>query len=278
LKVIKNINNNVSVCLDDSGNEVIAFGKGLGFKKPPYEITNLNMITKTFYDVDPRYFGLLNLISEEIFEVSAKIVDYSILKIELPLSPNIVFTLADHIQFAIQRQKQGMNIKFTSQYDLEHFNAAEIEVGRFAVYLIKRRLKIELPNDEIYGIAMHFINAESIEKKSDTKFTTEEIIIQVIEIIEKFLNLKIEKSGFNYSRFASHLEYLFERNKKEEVLASKNLDMYQSFKKKFPEAYECAKKISCFFYENFYWKLEEEELIYLMLHINRLCTREDSVS
>lgn len=38
MKVIKNINNNVSLCLDSKGNEIVAFGKGLGFIKPPYEI------------------------------------------------------------------------------------------------------------------------------------------------------------------------------------------------------------------------------------------------
>ena len=38
MKVIKNINNNVSICVDDNNREVIAFGKGIGFKKPPYEL------------------------------------------------------------------------------------------------------------------------------------------------------------------------------------------------------------------------------------------------
>ena len=38
MKVIKNINNNTSICLDSNNQEVVAFGKGIGFIKPPYEI------------------------------------------------------------------------------------------------------------------------------------------------------------------------------------------------------------------------------------------------
>ena len=37
MRVIRNINNNVALCLDGNGNEVVAFGKGIGFKKPPYD-------------------------------------------------------------------------------------------------------------------------------------------------------------------------------------------------------------------------------------------------
>lgn len=38
MQVVKNINNNVSLCLDNDGHEVIVFGKGIGFVKPPHEI------------------------------------------------------------------------------------------------------------------------------------------------------------------------------------------------------------------------------------------------
>ena len=38
MKVIKNINNNISLCLDSRNNEVVAFGKGIGFTKPPYDV------------------------------------------------------------------------------------------------------------------------------------------------------------------------------------------------------------------------------------------------
>lgn len=52
MKVIKNINNNVSLCLDSKNNEVIAFGKGIGFTKPPYEIPLSEMIRGISYSTE----------------------------------------------------------------------------------------------------------------------------------------------------------------------------------------------------------------------------------
>ena len=33
MRVLRTINNNVVICLDNNENEVVAFGKGIGFKK-----------------------------------------------------------------------------------------------------------------------------------------------------------------------------------------------------------------------------------------------------
>lgn len=48
MKVVKCINNNVAICLDDDNNELVAFGKGIGFKKPPFEI-DVAVIQKTYF-------------------------------------------------------------------------------------------------------------------------------------------------------------------------------------------------------------------------------------
>lgn len=275
MKVIKNINNNVCVCVDDDGNELIAFGRGLGFKQPPYEIKDLSMINRTFYDVDHRYFDLLNLIPDEIFELSAKIVDYARNKINTTLNPNIVFTLADHIQFAIQRFRENMVIKIPVYHDLRHFHPVEVQIGEFAVKLINKQMETNIPTDEVYSIAMHFINAESVHPAQEVAFTTEEIISDAVKIIEGCFEMQINRSNFNYSRFSSHMEYLLERGNNGETIKSQNLTMFESIKKEFPSTYNCAEKINHYLSNCFGWKLSEEEILYLMLHINRLCSRED---
>ena len=55
MQVIKKINNNFAICVDGEGNELIAFGKGIGFPKVPYEIEDLSVINRTFYDIDQKY-------------------------------------------------------------------------------------------------------------------------------------------------------------------------------------------------------------------------------
>ena len=75
MKAIKKINNNVALAVDGNGKELIAMGKGIGFPEMPYEITDLNSITKTFYSIDNTLIGLFSEISEEIFDVSFSIVE-----------------------------------------------------------------------------------------------------------------------------------------------------------------------------------------------------------
>ena len=67
MKVIKNINNNISLCLDSRNNEVVAFGKGIGFTKPPYDVP-LSKIDRTFYDVDEEQLAVLNRIPEDVLK------------------------------------------------------------------------------------------------------------------------------------------------------------------------------------------------------------------
>ena len=68
MKVIKNINNNISLCLDSRNNEVVAFGKGIGFTKPPYDVP-LSKIDRTFYDVDEEQLW------EDVSAVTAQALD-----------------------------------------------------------------------------------------------------------------------------------------------------------------------------------------------------------
>ena len=111
MKVIKKINNNVALCLDGNQRELIAFGKGIGFKPIPYELTDLSVIERTYYGISPEYQGLLKEIPKEIFDVSGMLVDLAANSIDADFNRNLVITLADHINFAIDRYKKNIHIK-----------------------------------------------------------------------------------------------------------------------------------------------------------------------
>ncbi|MDB2102330.1 PRD domain-containing protein [Clostridium paraputrificum] len=273
--VVKKINNNVAICLDNNNNELIAFGKGIGFPATPYELCDLSKVQRTFYGVNSLYFNFINEIPENIFEISVKIVDYSKTKIKNEVNSNIVFTLADHINFAIQRYEKKINLKLPFAYDINHLYEAEMSVGEWAVEQIRKDLNINLPENEAVSIALHFINAENIE--TGTHFVTDEsnLILNITEIVEKEFDLHINKLEFNYSRFVSHLKYLLKRKEKEIEVSSENLKLYDSMCKDFPDICICAIHINEYLNKTINLNLNKEELLYLMLHINRLCTRED---
>ena len=119
---------------------------------------------------------------------------------------------------------------------------------------------------------MHFINSQ-IKKYSDCSIDSEELVHQIRSILEKVYKIKIDVNSFNYSRFVTHMDYLIKRIIKNEQIDSDNEKMYDEIKKRFEKAYECTLLIEQVFDEKLQRKLNKEERLYLMLHINRMCTR-----
>lgn len=274
MKVIKKINNNVVICLDSNNCELIAFGKGIGFPKIPYELEDLTMIDRTFYDLDQEKISLFNEIPEAVMQVSNEVVDKAKIYLDENLSDSLLFTFADHLQFAIQRCKEGMIIANPLVYDIQHLYYKEMELAKWARRLVYRRLFVRLPSEEEANMAMHFINAQRIAKKYDEESDTTRIIEDVTSIVEKELNLLIDRDDFNYARFIMHLQYLIKRKDKKSMIQTNNLKMFSQMKQEFPEVYRCVVQIKEYLVSVLNWQLNDEELLYLMLHVNRFYNRE----
>lgn len=274
MKAIKKINNNFAICLDNNNNELIAFGKGIGFPSMPYEIEDLSMIDRTFYGVNPNYYDLLNEIPDDVFEISANIIEFAKKKIKQALNPNLIFTLADHINFSIQRYEKKIFIQMPITNDIRYLCEAEMEVGEAAIAFINRVKHIHLGSDEAASIAIHFMNAE-VNEHSSKQEINEDVILEITSIIEEDFHLTIHKKDFNYSRFVSHMHYLFKRKDAQIEISSENKKIFDSLCQECKTTYACALHISEYMEGVMHWHLGEEELLYLMLHINRLCARED---
>lgn len=274
MKVIKNINNNVSICLDSHGVQVVAFGKGIGFCKPPYDL-EMSRIQRTFYDIDPSYIKMIQNIPIEMIELSAQVIDYARIKVEYLMNSSIVFTLADHLSFAIQRFQQNMVIDMPIYYDVKALYEKEYDIGKYALMLIQKKMKITLPKEEITNIALHLINAAAMAKNKEKKQDTRIAVSHIKKLIEQHFDMNISEDDFNYSRFVSHLQYLLKRGEKGVSITSENYQLYAALKEKFPDAYDCSLKINEYLHKIYGYTFDEEELLYLMLHINRLYIRED---
>ena len=96
---------------------------------------------------------MINLIPDKVFELSVKIVNYAQQNIEKLTNSNIIFTLADHINFAIKRCEEKMVIDVPVYYDIQHLYPHEFAVGEYALKEIKKVMSIQLPKEEIIGIA-----------------------------------------------------------------------------------------------------------------------------
>ena len=251
----------------------MAFGKGLGFIKPPYEI-DLKKVERTFYNLNPNFINMIQDISVEAFEIADKVMNYASIVLDCELNANLVFTLADHLNFAIKRHEQGVNLKLPIVTDIEQLFEQEIDVGRYALTLIQDRLQISLPKVEAAYIALNIINSEFNNMRKDGDIN-DKIIQDITVLIERNFNIKIDIESFSYSRFVSHMYYLLKREKKNHRIKSDNKRLYQSLVDTYPKTYQCLLQIKNYFNTACDWNLADEECLYLMLHINRLYARED---
>ena len=254
MKVIKNINNNISLCLDSRNNEVVAFGKGIGFTKPPYDVP-LSKIDRTFYDVDEEQLAVLKRIPEDVLEAAAEIVDLANEKMDNQFRKNI-------------------NIKLPLLYEVRQLYPGESELGKQALDILKKRLKVSLPREEAAAIALHFVNYKAqAETAPDIDYGS--IIEQATVIVERELHVTVDRDSFNYYRFVTHMHYMMKRTLDNTMIDSQNRDLFESMKKEYPAIYSCSVKVAALIEQRLQKSLSEEEILYLILHINRLCARED---
>lgn len=276
---IKKINNNVAICLDSKKNELIAFGKGIGFPKMPYEITDLKLVERTFYDISNQYIGLINEIPEEVITFTSDVLDRYTARLEYELNPNVVFTLSDHIAFAILRFQKGVVVRMPLSYDLEQTYPAEVQISREILKEINQKFQVHLANDEVVGIAMHFINNcynsmidEGSEPGKEADF--EEVLKCVTDIVEGEMEINVGKATFSYARFATHLQFLVDRLRSTQTIATDNKSMYEAVRQQYRAVSSCVDKISAYLQEVTGCEIADEEKLYLILHVNRICEKE----
>lgn len=267
MKVIKNINNNVAICVDSAGNELIAVGKGIGFRKPPYDV-DIDQISRTYYNLDNRYIALLESIDSSVFDVAVEIRQIAE-QHQLATNQNLVFTLADHIDFAIKRLKEGISFSLPIEVDVKNLLPREVAVGKEALALIEKRLGVSMPPEEAVSIAINIVNAEY---EHDRKWHIDARLIEdILTIVSDDMDVEIDKETFTYARFVSHLRYLLERGDAE--AQDDKASLLASMRATNPREYACALVVKKKIDDELDRSLPTDEVLYLTLHISRLCDR-----
>ena len=214
MKIERVINNNVLSAFDENNREVVIMGRGIAFKKRPGDVVDEEKIEKIFVlndqDEVGKFAELLKSLPLEHLQVSADIIDYAKQVMKGRLSPGIYITLTDHINFALDRKKSGMQFQNALLQEVKNFYPSEYLIGEYAISLIERRLGVKLPVDEAASIAMHFVNAEYNTDMSDTMNITS-LIKEILELVETEMGTNPNELGLYYSRFVTHLKFLAQR-------------------------------------------------------------------
>lgn len=276
MKIIRQINNNAALALDGNGKELVVLGRGVGFPKMPYELTDLSRIERTFYDVNPKYFGMAADLPRPLVLACAEIVEQAEIELDCELNPNLPFTLADHLNFAAERLRKGIEISTPLAYDVKHLYPRETELAEKARELLAKTADLELPESEVANIALHLINAEAEAGDMHSMMMTIKALSDIDRIVEKDLAIQLNKESFSYSRFSMHLRYLIQRLASGKQVEDRISGMLVQMKRECPQAYLCARDVAEYFRDTWSWQCNDEELLYLTLHISRLQEKNGS--
>lgn len=275
---IRKLNNNAVVCRDSLNREVVALGKGIGFGGDFPRELDMAAIERTFYSVDTKGQRIMQDLPADVLIFTARVMDIVTNELPYELSPNAVLIMADHLSFAIARQKKGIRFDMTFAYDVQQLYPLEFKIGRYIVSRLRQEMGVVLPNEEVAGIAMNLVNAKTgteVEASSSRACSFEQLLNEVTAIVERDFRTIIDRDTFEYSRFATHVQYLFRRIQGGEIISSANLALYGNSREEFPELASCIDHISGYIEHSWGTRLTDDEKLYLLLHVNRICSQQN---
>ena len=274
--IIKRILTNNAVVIDDENQqEKIVCGKGIAFKKRPgMEIDEMS-INQTFIleggGEYSRFEQLLKDVPLEYLALSSEIINMAKLEFAKKFKDNVIITLSDHLYVAIKRCREGMTISNPLLWDIKNFYEIEYDIGLRALELIKNKFHIQLPNDEAGFIALHIVNVELDEDNMDHIFQVTKVIQEIMTIVKYHFHAEFDTSNVYYYRFITHLKFfalrLLKDNQFNEDEENELLDVV---KDKYCTSYECVLKIKDFLEKKYNYTLQEDEIVYLTIHVHRV--------
>lgn len=272
--ILKKINNNVALASSDAGEEIVVFGKGVGFHEMPYELEDESVIQRVFRDVDEKCIGGFANIADDVLLVASDIVAMADKALDCALAGNLVVCLADHLRYALERTGDGIAIENPLSHEVAFVYPREVELGRRGIELVSERMGVNLPESEITSIALHLVNAEvdgmGSSQDMDLVMKSTVILERATQVIEGQLGQQLDRTSYAYVRFVAHLRFLIRRLMRGGCKETENSGLFRQAARDFPDAYRCAAGINEYLKRDYNWSCSDEEMLYLMMHVNRL--------
>ena len=277
-RVKKIYNNNIILAEDEKWSEVILLGKGIAFQKRPGDLIDEALIDKKFVfessESSSKFMTLLTEVPLNQVELSSKIIAQAQKELNVTFHDSIYIGLTDHISYTISRYKAGMTMKNALLWEVQNYYPKEYQAAKNALNLIKYYEKIYLSDDETGFIALHFVNAQQEGEEIQLTMIVTEIVSDILSIVKYHYQIELNEDSLNYNRFVTHIRFFARRLLRKELHGADDDYLYEQIRTKMPQAKACADKVKDYFIKKFEVTISQEEMIYFMLHINRVAERE----
>lgn len=270
-KIVRIYNNNaILVQGNDSKGEAVLVGKGIGFGKKSgmEEEISSSEIEKYFITYDDKlkrdYLNLVEQLDEQILAVCSEIIQVANESIG-PLSDRVHIGLTDHIGFALERMKLGMEIHNPFLDEIKLLYPKEYEMGLKAQQMILSQLGVAIVEDEVAFIALHLSAARSQKDVKESVKNTR-ILKELVKLIETQIGTSIPKD-LTYSRLIHHLRGAIDRIETGYQVVN---PLLEALKKDLKESFEIAVLLKKKIESEYGITVPEDEVGFMAIHIDRL--------
>lgn len=276
MQITKIVNNNIVISRDSSHREVILMGRGLGFQKHKGDAIDPKRIEKTYimkdHEMTYRFQQMVADIPIERLEICNEIIQYAKDTLQKNINDNIYISLTDHINFAIERVEMGVPFQNPFLWEIKKFYYQEYLIGKVAIGMIERKLKVTLPQDEAAFIALHIVNAE-LDLDMTRMVSMTKLVNEILEIVDECFPGQIDKESVFYERFITHLKFFAQRVFAGKEVESDDKEFQDIIRNKYEDCIECVEKIKTYIKKTCNHDVTDEEMMYLTVHVKRVTMR-----
>jgi transcriptional antiterminator len=273
-RVRKALNHNTLIAISMENNqEYLVIGKGIGFGKKVSERFEIpENIECSVYSLQEqtergKAMDLIKGIEPVYLEIAGKVLAKSE-EVFGKIDKNILFPMADHIAFAVQRIRANEQISNPLTDDIRTLFHMEYKTAECVKDILWEMLQVEIDKHEIGYIALHIHSAIEDENVA-LSMQIAMAVRECIRMIEEETGQTIDVMSLSYNRLMNHIRYMVARSIKGEKLKL-NMNDYMSvkFPKSFWMATEVCKQLEKQLHRTS--PLNEVEIGYLAMHIERV--------
>lgn len=273
-RVVKALNHNAVLAADVTDQkECLLMGKGIGFGKKVSERFEADENCRIYSLTDRKERSdaqnLAKSLDPEFLEIANTVLDEAE-KVFGHIDRNILFPLADHISYAVERIRRNETISNPLTEDIRILFHMEYKVASCVIPLLESRFGISIGEDEVGYITLHVHSAIDDEKVSDA-MQTARAVRECIRIVEESMGKKIDVMTLSYNRLMNHVRYMIVRALEGEKL---KLSLNDYMQVKYPEEFALATQICDEIGQMIKCPLKDVEIGYLAMHICRVTSGE----
>lgn len=273
------LNNNVIIVVDESGQERVLMGGGLGFRLKNDGVVDLSLVEKSFAlestsDGD-RARAVLSDMPYEVVDAVMTAIQGAERRLGKDLGRRLPLAVLDHMQYVVERMRTGQRISVAPMPELAILYPDEVAAATSMVDDIGAALGTPLPAEERVFLTMHLLNTTR-DLPDGTSAVLLRRLQHIVVTVETSLGVTLDAASADYARFILHIQFLLQRLASGSMLRGTDTAFYQYARHAFPRSFAAAEAVQAYISAATGDELTDEEVLYVTVHVERLAQRDVS--